>query len=121
MIFFAQSGPPGLFPLFAAFVVIHALADFPLQGDYLARQKTRRSAGSHSEWLIALGAHSVIHAGGVWLVSGSLLLGLVELICHALIDLGKGEEKYGLVTDQSLHLGCKLIYAMILTQGLLPG
>lgn len=107
-----QQGP---LALFAAFVVIHALADFPLQGDYLAKQKNRKSASSRSDWIIALAAHCVIHAGGVWLVSGSLIFAGVELVLHALIDLGKGEEKYGLATDQILHLACKLGYALVLS------
>jgi len=60
-----QQGP---LAIFAAFVVVHALADFPLQGEYLARQKKRETASSKAEWLVALAAHSVIHGGGVWLV-----------------------------------------------------
>ena len=110
----AQQGP---LALFAAFVVAHALADFPLQGDYLARQKSRMQATSRSEWIVALSAHCAIHAGGVWLVSGSLAFAAVELVLHGLIDLGKGENKYGLATDQILHLSCKLAYALILTTG----
>lgn len=108
-----QQGP---LALFAAFVVIHALADFPLQGDYLARQKIRKNATSPSDWVVALSAHCVIHAGGVWLVSGSLACGAIELVLHAVIDLGKGEGKYGITTDQMLHLACKLGYALALTR-----
>lgn len=115
MSFLVQQGP---FALFAAFVVVHALADFPLQGDYIAKQKTRRQADNRSVWLVALSAHCVIHAGGVWLISGSLALGMVELVLHGLIDLGKGEEKFGLVTDQLLHLACKLAYALLLFHGI---
>ena len=114
MSFLAQQGP---LALFAAFVVAHALADFPLQGDYLARQKSRKQADSRSDWIVSLSAHCVIHAGGVWLVSGSLAYAAVELILHGLIDLGKGEEKFGLATDQILHLTCKLAYALLLTTG----
>ena len=111
MIPLAQQGP---LALFAAFAVVHALADFPLQGDYLARQKSRQQADSRADWIIALTSHSVIHAGGVWLISGSLAFAAAELILHGLIDLGKGEGKYGLAVDQILHLICKLAYALIL-------
>ena len=110
----AEHGP---LSLFAAFVVIHALADFPLQGEYLARQKLRRLAHSRCDWIIALSAHCVIQAGGVWLVSGSLAMGAVELVLHGLIDLGKGEGKFGTAADQLLHLGCKLGYVLWLTYG----
>ena len=97
---------------------MHALVDFPLQGDYIAKQKARNQADNRSVWIVALSAHCVIHAGGVWLVSGSLAFGFAELILHALIDIGKGEEKFGLVADQLLHVGCKLAYALLLGYGL---
>lgn len=93
---------------------MHALADFPLQGDYIAKQKSRAQADNVQIWIVALSAHSVIHAGGVWLISGSLGLGMVELVTHAAIDVAKGEGKFGLVTDQLLHLGCKVVYAVLL-------
>lgn len=107
-----QQGP---LVLFFAFAIAHALADFPLQGDFLANQKSRITATNTSNWLVALSAHSLIQAGGVWLVSGSAVFAAAELILHALIDLGKGERKYGILTDQMLHLLCKLAYALILT------
>jgi hypothetical protein len=109
-----QQGP---LALMAAFVVIHALADFPLQGDYIARQKNRSLADSRSDWIVALIAHCVIHAGGVWLISGSLALAAAEALLHGLIDLGKGEEKFGIATDQILHVICKLGYVLVLTNG----
>lgn len=96
---------------------MHALADFPLQGDYIAKQKIRKNADNNSVWIVALTAHCVIHAGGVWLVSGSLAFGLAELVLHTLIDIGKGEEKFGLIADQLLHVGCKLAYALIIFYG----
>ena len=104
--------------VFFALAVAHAVADFPLQGDYLARQKTRSTSGSRSEWLVALAAHALIHAGAVWLVTGSMLLGAAELVLHALIDLAKGERKFGLVTDQLLHLTCKAGYVLLLASGM---
>ncbi len=106
--------------MFAAFVVVHALADFPLQGSYLALHKVRSQKGASGEWIVALSAHSVIHAGGVWLVSGSLGFAAAEFVVHCLIDLGKGEHKYGLIADQLLHLGCKLAYVILLVW-VLPG
>lgn len=105
----------GPLALFCGFVVMHALADFPLQGDYLARHKVRKNNTAISDWLIALCSHSVIQAGGVWLVSGSVLFGITEFVLHGLIDIGKGEGKYGVVMDQSLHLLCKISYVVLLT------
>ncbi len=113
----SQSGP---FALFFAFAIAHALADFPLQGEYLARMKVRDQADNLPEWIIALTAHSLVQAGGVWIVSGSPILGATELGLHWLIDLGKGEGKFGYATDQMLHLACKLTYVIVLVLGLLP-
>ena len=110
-----DSGP---FALFFAFAIAHALADYPLQGEYLARMKCRDQANNPSEWFIALGAHSLVQAGGVWIVSGSAILGLTELCLHWLIDFGKGEGKFGYVTDQVLHLACKLGYVVVLVLGI---
>ena len=107
----ATYGPLGL--LFA-FIVVHALADFPLQGDYLARVKVRSQAKQPRDWVIALSAHSIIHGGGVWLVSGSLWLGLAETCLHWLTDLSKGEGKIGDLTDQFVHVLCKAIYVALL-------
>lgn len=114
MSFFLQQGPVGL--LFA-FVLFHALADFPLQGEYLATHKSRRGADRPGDWVIPLTAHSVIQAGGVWLVSGSLVLAGAELILHFGIDFAKGEGKFGLVTDQTLHLACKLAFTVLIVMG----
>ncbi len=117
MTILAQNGP---LALFFAFAIAHVLADFPLQGDYLAREKQRSKASGTWEWLIALTSHSLIHAGGVWLVSGSVILGAAELVLHWLIDFGKGEGRYGFATDQGLHLWCKLIYVVLLATGVIP-
>ena len=116
MSLFQQYGP---FGLFFAFAIAHALADFPLQGDYLARVKQRRNASTTFEWLAALSAHSMIHAGAMWIVSGSIIVGLIELVLHWVIDLGKGEGLYGYATDQALHLSCKVVYAVMFAMGVL--
>ena len=100
--------------VFFALAVFHALADFPLQGDYIARQKVRATADGTTEWMVALAAHALIHAGGVWLVTGSRLLGVAELVLHVAIDVLKGNGRFGLAADQLLHLGCKAAYAGIL-------
>lgn len=110
--------PSNPLAVFFALAVAHALADFPLQGDFIARQKSRASSTGTSEWIICLCAHALIHAGGVWLVTGSIWLGAVELVLHAGIDFGKGEEKFGLAADQLLHLACKVAYAGLLATGL---
>jgi hypothetical protein len=112
-------GQHGPLALFFAFAIAHALADFPLQGDYLARVKQRRNASTTFEWFAALTAHSLIHAGAMWIVSGSILVGVIELLLHWVIDFGKGEGKYGYATDQALHLSCKVVYTVAMAMGFL--
>lgn len=106
-----QQGP---LALFFAMAIGHALADFPLQGAYLSTQKNRHLADGRAEWIVALVSHSLIHAGAVWLVTGSMLLAGAELVVHALIDVGKCEKKYGFLADQCLHLLCKAAYVAVL-------
>lgn len=108
----------GPLALLAGFAVMHALADFPLQGDYIAKQKARRQAESPQVWIVALTAHCLIHAGGVWLVSGSLAFFAAEFVLHFLIDFGKGEQKFGFLTDQMLHLACKAAYVVLIAAGI---
>jgi len=106
-----EQGPAALM---LALAIGHALADFPLQGSWLAEQKSRHQASSKSDWLVALAAHSLIHCGAVWLITGSVVLGIVEFFLHAFIDTLKAEKKIGLLGDQALHLVCKLGYVMLL-------
>lgn len=84
----------------------HALADYPLQGDFLARGKMGAIPGF--DWWVLLSMHALIHGGVVALVTGSLPLGVAEFVMHWLIDLGKNTGAFGFKADQALHLLCKL-------------
>lgn len=97
--------------LFAALIVAHAVCDYPLQGDFLARAKNRSAPLPGVPWWQALGAHAVMHGGAVWLVTGSLWLGLAETIAHALIDDAKCSGRLTFDADQALHVACKLAWA----------
>jgi hypothetical protein len=44
-------------------------------------------------------------------------LAAIELLLHWLIDLGKGEGYYGYVADQVMHLICKVVYVIVLANG----
>lgn len=93
-------------------VVCHNLADYPLQGDFLAQGKNRHTAIGKIFWPYALSAHALIHAGFVFLATGSLLLGLLEAVVHAVTDWLKCEERISLHTDQLAHYLCKLVWAL---------
>ena len=104
--------------LFFQFLVVHAILDFALQPDIMASAKSRHS--KHHEkgsrefpaWYYWLGAHSLAHGGGVYLISGNIWLGLIEVVCHSLIDYLKCEHKTSLNQDQALHVACKVAYCI---------
>lgn len=113
--------------LFFAFCIGHALADFPLQGEFLAHGKNRHltppilASGNEppkSIWLYCLTAHCLIHAGFVWLITGSALLAFIELVVHWIIDALKSEGKFDFGTDQWLHVITKVVYVVLIWQGL---
>ena len=100
-----------------ALLIGHAIADFPLQGEYLATGKNRRllarlqdPARPEQIWIVCMAAHCLIHAGTVWLITGSSLLGLFEFILHWCIDVAKCRGKTTFNQDQTLHLLCKMSY-----------
>lgn len=113
--------------LFWAYLLGHALADFPLQGEFLAFGKDRHADLSaitggkkwpKGIWLYCLTIHSLVHAAMVWIVSGSVVLSLVEFVVHWVIDLAKNEEITNFYTDQALHIACKALYAILFLAGI---
>lgn len=120
-------GAPFLSLMFWLFVG-HSLGDFALQTDWTARFKSRHanppiatSKYPNWIWIHVLASHSAIHGGLVALITGSIWLGLAEFVAHAVIDFCKSESYFGFNTDQLLHLGCKLLWGVLLFSGLLPG
>lgn len=99
--------------LLLSLVLVHFLADYPLQGDFLATAKNRNTEVGKIFWKHALTAHSVIHGGLVAMVTGSLILGLAETIIHGVTDFLKCENKISLNTDQAIHISCKVVWAII--------
>ena len=119
-------GLPAAFTLTFALLIGHMLADYPLQGGFLAMAKNRRGdvAAFFGErqvprglWIHALSAHSMIHGGMVWLLTGSVLLALVETLLHWVIDYVRCEGWIGYTTDQMLHFACKIAYATVIAVG----
>lgn len=100
-------------PLLLALLVGHALADYPLQGDFLARAKNRFSAMPGVPWYQALGAHAAIHGGFVAVITGYWWLGVAEAVAHAMIDDLKCRGAIGFNTDQALHAACKFSWVAV--------
>lgn len=106
-------------------LVGHAVADFALQSDAMARGKNRHSpilnvpAGQKPtvHWQYWMGSHGLIHAGAVYLVTGSILWAFVELVGHITADILKCENLTTIHTDQAIHVGMKVLYAVVLCRG----
>ena len=122
----AVGSPTGAFILFFALVIGHALADFPLQGQFLAMGKNRHVKMPDPEgapfpdnlWFYCLSAHAFIHAGPVWLITGSVVFAFGELVLHWLIDYAKNEKWTNFAGDQAMHVGCKAIYSALICAGI---
>lgn len=109
--------------LFFALAIGHALADFPLQGEYIARFKSRHARPVDQEtvpsglWVHCMTAHCLIHAGFVWLITGQVIFAIVEFVLHFILDFLKCEGKTSFNFDQIGHYTCKLAYALIFWLG----
>lgn len=110
-------GAPEFLSLLFLLAFAHALADYPLQGDFLAQAKNRNTALGKLFWPHALAAHSVIHGGFVLLLTGSLWMALGETLIHAATDWLKCENRISLHTDQAIHIGCKVLWAALTCWG----
>lgn len=91
----------------------HALADFPLQGPFLSEAKNKYKPVPGFPYQIALLNHCIIQAGFVWLATGSMFFGILELVLHWIIDSEKNKGTISVKTDQQLHLWCKVFYAIL--------
>lgn len=94
-------------------IVVHMVADYPLQGPFLSEAKNRNTAVGKLFWPHALAAHSLIHAGGVFLLTQSLWLALAEAVIHAATDWLKCENRISINVDQAIHIGCKVLWAAL--------
>ena len=101
-----------VFELWLLLAMGHFLGDFGLPSDRMAVEKcARRDATLPWPWWLT--AHGAIHGLLVAVITGLPLLGLAEWLAHVLVDHGKCRGRYGLNTDQALHLLCKLAWALI--------
>lgn len=95
-------------------LVGHALADYPLQGDFLAKAKFGTIPGIPG-WY-ALATHSVIHAGFVLWFTNSVILAGVEFVAHYIIDTLKINNRISFMGGQVAHILCKVGYVAVMVQ-----
>lgn len=106
----------------ACMMIGHALADYPLQGDWLAKAKnhTIEVIPGQVIWPLAMASHAAIHAGAVKLATGSWFLAALEFVAHCLIDIEKCAGRLSYNQDQLLHIACKLFWFGLLLSGPIP-
>ena len=75
---------------------------------------SKKDLREHPVWIHALTAHSLIHAGAVWIVLGIPAFAFAEFVLHWVIDFFKGRGCFGFNADQLLHYSCKATYVAIL-------
>lgn len=91
----------------------HALADYALQTDFIARGKNWNTPIPGVPWYYIMAAHSLIHAGLVATITGSVTLGLVEFALHFGIDCLKCAGLINIHADQGAHVACKAAYLLV--------
>lgn len=107
-------------------IASHAICDFALQSDAMAKGKNRHNrttpppgAKYQPSWMHWLSAHATIHGTGVALALAACgradlwWLGIGEAIAHATIDFHKCDNRIGMNTDQALHYACKGLWIAI--------
>lgn len=104
--------------MLAGLLVAHFLCDYPLQGPFLSAAKSRRNPVPGFPWYQAMTAHSAIHAGAVWLLTGLWWLGVAEFVLHFIIDDAKisgffGEGERAANYDQAAHVFCKWVWVVL--------
>lgn len=90
----------------------HWVADYPLQGDFLAQAKQKGPLRAYH-----LIAHAGVHGGAVAFVTGSVWLGLAEWVAHTVIDELKVRGKTSFAVDQALHIACKGAWLALIATG----
>jgi len=100
---------PTILMLFAG----HALCDYPLQGQFLSEAKNHRKPIVGIPWYQALGAHALIHAGMVYLITGVYTFAVCEFIVHFWTDYARCDEKLTFNEDQAIHYAFKVLWAIL--------
>lgn len=107
--------------MFVLLLMAHALTDFSLQGEAMAKGKNRHNVPAYIPkgqklvpcWYYWLSAHALISGAGVYVVTGSIALGCIEVGAHWITDFMKCENWTDPNIDQFLHIVCRVMYAMV--------
>ena len=99
---------------FILLIIGHALCDYALQTEAMAKFKSYKVSTKDMpgmpNWVYWLTAHSLIHGGMIYIITGSMFFCIFEIIVHWFIDLSKCGNKINAHVDQTLHILCKALY-----------
>ena len=98
-------------------VLSHFVADYPLQSEFMAKHKSPLNSLAAAPWGYVLASHAAVHAIGVYLVTGSAVLSVIEFLLHSYIDYGKCLGFFGIHVDQALHLIVKVFLFALFVGG----
>ncbi len=93
-------------------ILAHLLADYALQGDFMAKAKNRYAPIPGVPAMTVLLSHAFIHAAFVHLITGSIYCAAFEAGAHAAIDDWKCQGGITFNADQLLHVLCKVGYVV---------
>ena len=104
---------------FFLLVLAHFVADFALQSEVMSKGKNRNRKPDYipagqvptAVWPYWLTAHAGIHGLGVFLVTGSTSLSVLEIVIHWITDFLKCDNKLTVHQDQLIHFSSKLLIA----------
>jgi hypothetical protein len=102
--------------LLVLLIMAHFVADYPLQGEFLAIQKNPwlPQDKKFAPWYQAMTAHCFIHAGFVFLITSNIWLGLAEFVVHFITDIKKCWGNITYNEDQFLHIACKVVWVIVI-------
>jgi len=102
-------------PMIAVLLVgAHCIADYPLQGDFLAKAKNHTLPIPGVPYWQALSAHAAIHGAMVAVITGIWWMFALEFAAHWAIDRAKCAGRLSFNQDQALHIICKAAWIIIL-------
>jgi len=105
-----------VFELFWWYLVFHAIFDYGLQSEFIAKGKNHREPLPNVPWVPVLMAHSIMHGGAVAFVSGNVYLGAAEFVAHFATDFAKSAGFFGAdrfrahIVDQIVHILWKILW-----------
>lgn len=102
-----------IFVTFVLLVLGHFIADYVFQTDFIAKFKCPNSNGP-IPWYYVMTAHVATHTVAVYLITGSLFLGVLEFVAHYITDVLKCLGVINIHTDQFIHIACKILWCGIL-------